>query len=215
MSAIRTVLVASDAGAARGISDVLSAEGCAVELAFDSGISGRFDFLVAERPPREAEIESLCRGLAGGGEEVAILTFERGPAGRWIVAARLDTPASMDLLARVAIALHRLRSIGRPPARSVAFGDVEVDFERGSARKAGRSVSLRAKESELLRRLVDGSPAVIPRDELLRTVWAYQDGVTTRTVDVHMSGLRGKLEDDPRRPRHLRTVRGVGYRFVA
>jgi DNA-binding response OmpR family regulator len=124
-------------------------------------------------------------------------------------------PTSLEVLARLGRALHRLHTRGRPPSRIVAFEDVEVDFDRGQARKGEAVVSLRAKELDLLRRLVDNSPTVIPREGLLLTVWAYQDGVSTRTVDVHMANLRRKLEDNPRRPRHLRTVRGVGYRFVA
>jgi two-component system alkaline phosphatase synthesis response regulator PhoP len=66
----------------------------------------------------------------------------------------------------------------------------------------------------LLRCLYDHRPAALSRDRLLQTVREYQEGVSTRTVDVHMSALRQKLEDNPRRPRYPRTVRGVGYRFA-
>ena len=54
---------------------------------------------------------------------------------------------------------------------------------------------------------------VVSRDELLEGVWEYQPGVSSRTVDVHVAWLRQKLEDEPQAPRHIHTVRGVGYRF--
>jgi DNA-binding response OmpR family regulator len=67
-------------------------------------------------------------------------------------------------------------------------------LEKRSTGRTPAGARVRAKELDLLRRLVDNSPAVIPRDELRLTVWAYQDGVSTRTVDVQMSSLRRKLE---------------------
>ena len=210
----RVILLVSNPAVAREIRAALETEGCSVELPFDSLAPRTFDFLIADRLLPEANAEASCRYLHHGGD-FAVLTLDRGSAARWVIAGRLEMASSLEVLARLGKALHRLHTRGRPPARVVAFEDVEVDFERGHARKGESVVSLRAKELDLLRRLVDNSPAVIPRDELLLTVWAYQDGVSTRTVDVHMSSLRRKLEDNPRRPKHLRTVRGVGYRFVA
>ena len=131
-----------------------------------------------------------------------------------VVAARTAASTSLELLGRVGMALHRLRR-GTTPPRTLSCSDLRIDVERGSVDRDGRPVSLTAKELDLLRHLVDQRPIAISRDELLRSVWAYQDGVNTRTVDVHMSSLRQKLERDPRRPKHLRTVRGVGYRFLA
>jgi DNA-binding response OmpR family regulator len=55
---------------------------------------------------------------------------------------------------------------------------------------------------------------VVSREELLEGVWAYQPGVSSRTIDVHVAWLRQKLEDNPGNPRHIHTVRGVGYRFA-
>jgi DNA-binding response OmpR family regulator len=55
---------------------------------------------------------------------------------------------------------------------------------------------------------------VVSREELLEGVWEYQPGVSSRTIDVHVAWLRQKLESNPQSPRHIHTVRGVGYRFV-
>ena len=95
------------------------------------------------------------------------------------------------------------------------FGEVEVDFERGDVQKGGQSISLAGKELELLRYLVDHRGKVVSRDELLEGVWQYQPGVSSRTIDVHVAWLRQKLEENPATPRHIHTVRGVGYRFSA
>ena len=75
--------------------------------------------------------------------------------------------------------------------------------------------TLSPKELELLRYLIDHRGQVVSREELLEGVWAYQPGVSSRTIDVHVAWLRQKLEDNPANPRHIHTVRGVGYRFEA
>jgi two-component system alkaline phosphatase synthesis response regulator PhoP len=77
----------------------------------------------------------------------------------------------------------------------------------------GLPVSLAGKELELLRYLIDHRGKVVSRDELLERVWQYQAGISSRTIDVHVAWLRQKLEDNPQRPKHIHTVRGVGYRF--
>jgi two-component system alkaline phosphatase synthesis response regulator PhoP len=88
-----------------------------------------------------------------------------------------------------------------------------VDFREGSVRRNGQTVNLAGKEMELLRYLIDHRGKVVSRDELLEGVWAYQPGVSSRTIDVHVAWLRQKVEENPANPRHIHTVRGVGYRF--
>ena len=109
--------------------------------------------------------------------------------------------------------LRRVRKEGLAPVKSFGFGDVTVDFERGDVRKSGAAITLAAKELDLLRYLVDHRGNVVSREELLESVWEYQPGVSSRTLDVHVAWLRQKLEDDPQMPKHIHTVRGVGYRF--
>jgi two-component system alkaline phosphatase synthesis response regulator PhoP len=93
------------------------------------------------------------------------------------------------------------------------FGNVEVNFENGHVLKGGVPISLAGKELELLRYLIDHRGTVVSRDELLEGVWEYQPGVSSRTIDVHVAWLRQKLEDNAQTPKHIHTVRGVGYRF--
>jgi two-component system response regulator VicR len=70
------------------------------------------------------------------------------------------------------------------------------------------------KEFTLLRYLASRAGEVVARDELLNEVWGYESYPSTRTVDNHIAGLRAKIERDPAQPAHLRTVHGVGYKFV-
>ena len=76
-------------------------------------------------------------------------------------------------------------------------------------------MTLAAKELHLLRYLIDHRDSVVSREELLQNVWEYQGEVSSRTIDVHVAWLRQKLEDNPQTPKHIHTVRGVGYRFTA
>jgi DNA-binding response OmpR family regulator len=80
--------------------------------------------------------------------------------------------------------------------------------------RGGAPVALRPREYDLLLALLDRAGGVATRDALLREVWGYERGVTSRTVDTHMAELRRKLEPDPAHPRHLLTVRKTGYRLA-
>ena len=118
-----------------------------------------------------------------------------------------------ELLARVEALLRRTAPLrGEAPAAS--FGAVRVDFRRAECERDGRGVELSAKELQLLRYFVEHKGATLSRGELLEAVWGARSMPATRTVDVHVAGLRRKLEPDPRSPRHILTVHGLGYKFV-
>jgi two-component system, OmpR family, alkaline phosphatase synthesis response regulator PhoP len=127
----------------------------------------------------------------------------------------LTKPFAMaELLARVEA---RLRTAG--PARQTSrdayrFGDVHVDFASGEVLREGAPVELSAKEFHLLRHFIETRGRLQSRDELLNAVWGYDAMPTTRTVDVHVAGLRKKLEPNPRQPRYILTLHGMGYKFV-
>ena len=94
------------------------------------------------------------------------------------------------------------------------FGGVKVSFASMEASRKGEAVMLTALEFKTLKYLVQNARRVISRDELLNEVWGYENYPCTRTVDNHMLKLRQKLERDPSRPVHFRTVRGAGYKFL-
>ena len=117
----------------------------------------------------------------------------------------------MELLARVEALLRRAGD-----SRSVEvehIGDVEVRRTARTVFKDGRVVELAPKELDLLLALLDREGAAVSRGELLEEVWGYSGSVVSRTVDTHIAELRRKLEDDPSNPRHILTVRKVGYRL--
>lgn len=128
----------------------------------------------------------------------------------------LVKPFSMaELVARIRAQLRRVQHYTANPnaQKRVRFGRVCVDRSACQVEKDGAVQTLNAKEYRLLECFLDHEGQVLTRKQLYRLVWgedAYEDD---NTVMVHMSRLRAKIEDDPRAPRHLKTVRGLGYLF--
>ena len=96
-----------------------------------------------------------------------------------------------------------------------AFDGKTIDFSALELRTEGRTLRLTLMEAELLRHLVRRAGQVVSRKSLLEEVWGLRDDTDTRAIDNFIVRLRKYIEDEPSRPRHLLTVRGVGYRFVA
>jgi DNA-binding response OmpR family regulator len=96
----------------------------------------------------------------------------------------------------------------------VAFGDVQVSFTSMEATRRGQPVMLTNLEFKTLQYMIQNARRVISRDELLNEVWGYNNYPCTRTVDNLILRLRQKLERDPSRPIHFRTVHGAGYKFL-
>ena len=95
------------------------------------------------------------------------------------------------------------------------YGSLWVDFGHAEVKRNGTPVYLKNLELRLLRYLIERAGSLVSRDELLRSVWGYNGGAFTRTVDMHIHGLRQKLERDASRPELIVTVKGMGYKFVA
>jgi DNA-binding response OmpR family regulator len=96
-----------------------------------------------------------------------------------------------------------------------SFNGKTIDFGTLELRTAGHVVHLTLMESELLRHLVRNDGRVVSRKQILEEVWGLHEDTDTRAIDNFMVRLRRYIEDDPAQPRHLLTVRGVGYRFLA
>ncbi|MFI7283658.1 winged helix-turn-helix domain-containing protein [Micromonospora chersina] len=111
--------------------------------------------------------------------------------------------------------LRALRRRGRVVTATVpaqVFGDLEISAEAGEVRRAGRPVAVTRTEFRLLCELAEHAGRVLSRQQLLRRVWGYETG-DERLVDVHVGRLRQKIEPDPANPRHLVTLRGLGYKL--
>lgn len=118
-----------------------------------------------------------------------------------------------ELVARVKALLRRTRSTVE--VDHVKFEEVVIDFKAYKAERNQQPLELSAREYRLLRYLVAKKGSVVSRDELLDEVWGYNSYPSTRTVDNHIARLRQKIENDVETPKHILTVHGVGYKFVA
>jgi DNA-binding response OmpR family regulator len=96
-----------------------------------------------------------------------------------------------------------------------SFGGKTIDFEELELRTLGNTIHLTVMEAEFLRYLVRSEGRVVSRRAILEDVWGLREDTDTRAIDNFMVRLRRYIEEDPSRPKHLQTVRGVGYRFVA
>jgi len=130
-------------------------------------------------------------------------------------------PFSMrELLARIRAMLRRAdmarrEATAETPAPPIKVADLEIDPGRRLVSRGGLNIDLTRMEFALLEFLARNRGQVFSRDRLLERVWGYDYAGDTRTVDVHVRWLRQKIEVDPARPRHILTVRGVGYKFEA
>ena len=118
-----------------------------------------------------------------------------------------------ELIARVRNALR-----GQPEVQNheiLRLGELEIDIASMSVRVQGRTVLTTVREFRLLEYLARHRGRVFTRDQLLDAVWKEGSFVTPRSIDVFVRRLREKIERDPRHPRYLKTLRGIGYRFEA
>jgi two-component system, OmpR family, alkaline phosphatase synthesis response regulator PhoP len=118
-----------------------------------------------------------------------------------------------ELLVRVEALIRRTSKSGRVESIEYEFGDIHVNFAELQLKRADHTVSLSEREGRLLRYFVDNRGKIISRESLLERVWGYSTAPYTRTVDVHILRLRQKVEDDPKNPKFIVTVHGLGYRF--
>jgi two-component system alkaline phosphatase synthesis response regulator PhoP len=120
---------------------------------------------------------------------------------------------AIELMARLEALLRRRSSSAQPGGDTYRFGDVIVDMRRMEVTRGGEPVDLSAREFKLLRHFIERRGAALSRDALLSKVWGYDEMPLTRTVDVHVAGLRQKV-DNPKSPEYIVTVHGLGYKFV-
>ena len=123
--------------------------------------------------------------------------------------------STRELLARIKAVLRRTSS--RPDGESggvLEGGGIRLDPERVEVTVGGRPIHLPRKEFELLELLMENAGRVLSRETLIDRVWGSDYFGDSRTLDVHIKRLRAKCEEDPHEPRHLVTIRGLGYKFA-
>ncbi|MBK8755881.1 MAG: response regulator transcription factor [Actinomycetales bacterium] len=123
--------------------------------------------------------------------------------------------STRELLARVRAVLRRHADADEPASATLEAGPVRMDVERHVVTVRGKATSMPLKEFELLELLLRNVGRVLTRGQLIDRVWGSDYVGDTKTLDVHVKRLRAKVEPDPGAPRHILTVRGLGYKFEA
>jgi two-component system, OmpR family, response regulator RegX3 len=122
--------------------------------------------------------------------------------------------SAREVMARVRAVLRRAApEASTDGGEPIRIGALSLDRAKHEARLDDRPIELSRKEFELLRVLMENAGSVLTREALIDEVWDMNWFGSTKTLDVHISGLRKKLDDDPKEPRYIHTVRGVGFRF--
>jgi two-component system response regulator RegX3 len=121
--------------------------------------------------------------------------------------------SARELSARIRAILRRGRSSER--RGPIEVGDIKLDPAARTVTKAGAPIELAAREFDLLLMLMSSAGQVLRREQIMDEVWDPHWFGPTKTLDVHISWLRRKIEDDPSEPRYISTIRGVGFRFMA
>ncbi|MBF6328401.1 response regulator transcription factor [Nocardia transvalensis] len=135
---------------------------------------------------------SIVRGLRGGADDYVV-----------------KPPRIAELVARLENVTRRAAAATQPAPRIVETGDVRVDLAARRVQVAGRPIALTAKEFELVQALVERPGAAVSRQQLMDRIWGDAFVAVSRSLDVHMAGLRQKLA----RPGLITTIRGYGYRW--
>jgi two-component system alkaline phosphatase synthesis response regulator PhoP len=209
------------------LTDRLESEGFNVQFAKDGkeglekATSGAFDLIILDVMLPGKNGFDICRDVRQAGLITPILMLTaRGQTVDKVLGLKIGAddyvtkPFEMiELLARVEALLRRAPNKPLGQGAIQQFGAIRVDLRGTEVWRDGRQVNLSAREFQLLRYLIERPGKTISRDELLKEVWGYSTETFTRTVDVHVASLRQKLEPDPKQPRYIVTVQGLGYKF--
>jgi DNA-binding response OmpR family regulator len=224
----KVLLVEDESALSESISYNLLREGFSVVTAADG--ERAMDRFRAERPaivildlmlPKMSGLD-VCRAIRRESQVPILILTAKDAESDKVAGLELGAddyvtkPFSMrELVSRVRAHLRRaeLALVAGTEGRLVG-GSVEVDPERHEAFVRGDAVSLTPKEFELLETLIARKGRLLTRQFLIAEIWGPDYFGDTKTLDVHIKRLRQKIEEDPHRPRHIATVRGLGYKFL-
>lgn len=227
MSEQRRILVVEDEPmVAEVVERYLRRSGYEVRLAFDGRDALRdFDQFQPDLVVLDLMLPSLdgaevCRRIRAQSHTPVVMLTAKGEEVDKLVGLELGADDYMtkpfsprELVARVRAVLRRSGPRAKDDADSLRFGDLRIERRTRVVEDRRGPIQLTAREFDLLYFLASHQRQVFSRDQLMDAVWDYEFAGDTSTVTVHMRRLRSKVEVDPSRPRHLRTVWGVGYKF--
>lgn len=181
----------------------------------------RFDVVLLDvMLPGRSGIE-ICQRLRTESDVPILMLSARGEEADKVIGLELGADdyvpkpfSPRELLARIRATVRRAQGRAGPTARRLAFDTLTLDPGARTARLDGVLVDLTSYEFALLYALAERAGRVLEREQLMELAGGNAEEAFDRSVDVHVSRLRAKLGDDPRHPRFIRTVRGIGYQFM-
>lgn len=210
------------------LEDDLTTEGYTVTTAtngqagFSAANEKRFDLLILDIMLPIMNGFDVCKKLRENGVTTPIIMLTaRGQEVDRVLGLELGADdyvtkpfSPRELLARIKAILRRVNQT-RQTDDLTRFGIVEINFRKYETRKSGKLVYLTSLEFSLLKFLIDNSDRALSRSDILDGVWGDDVHVFDRTVDTHIGHLRKKIEENPDKPKHIVSVRGIGYRFCS
>ena len=221
------LIIDDDARLAAMVSDYLTAAGSRVEcrLTGRDGLAalehGAFDAIILDVMLPDIDGFELCRRIRMRAETPILMLTARGEETDRIVGLEIGADDYLpkpfnprELLARLKAILRRGRAAPRAADPGLSFGRLHIDRESRMARIDGEARSLTSYQFDLLVALAENAGRVLNRERLMDLVKGADADAFDRSIDVHISRIRSAIEDDPRHPRRILTVRGAGYVFA-
>jgi len=224
------LIIEDEQDLALGVRDALTNAGFEAEIANDgpSGLTclrnGPFDLVVLDLMLPGMNGLDLLKTLRRERQDVRVLILTAMAEEDDLIAGfqagaddYMSKPFSpRELVARVEAQFRRRDSVTPARARLDLPGGISVDLARLGVYRKGQVIPMTPREGDILEYLMRHRDKVVTRDDLLVDVWHYKSpNVETRTVDIHIVGLRRKIEVDPAKPQFIQTVRGKGYRWFS
>jgi len=220
----RILIVEDDRDLAFGLSDDLQVEGYEVDVVADGetaikrALEDHWDLILLDIMLPHKDGFEVCRQLRRSGVHTPIIMLTaRAQDAEKILGLELGADDYItkpfnprELRARVKAVLRRTED---ETPEIYHFRDIEVDFSRGELRRAGIPVDVTPLELKLLAAFIGSRGRILSRQQLLDAAWGRDIFITDRTVDAHIVNLRRKIEPEPKKPRYLVSIRGLGYRF--
>ncbi len=224
---MRVLLVEDEASIADPFAQALARNGFqpviarTADEALRLGREGGLDVVLLDLSLPDGDGRDVCRELRRVSDVPIIMLTARGTVTDRVVGLELGADdyvvkpfAVGEVISRIRAVLRRARSSPSAPV-VMSVGDLQLDLRARRALLGGVELELTRKEFDLLARLMRDAGSVVSRETLMSEVWDENWFGSTKTLDVHIAGLRQKLGDRPASPRYIQTVRGVGFRFAA
>jgi two-component system OmpR family response regulator len=222
--ALQALLVEDDARLAALTREYLGGHGVAVEVVSDGrrglqeALRGRWDVVLLDLMLPSLGGLEICRELRARSDVPVIVLTARGEEADRVMGLELGADdylakpfSPRELLARIRAVTRRAKGRAGPATRPVRIGGLVIDPSARRVTLRGKAIDLTAYEFALLHALAERAGRVLSREQLMEFARGSAEDSFDRSVDVHVSRLRQKLGDDPKRPRLLKTVRGAGY----